>query len=85
MERESPTEHQWHNKTVRHSENRRPLTVTKTQPGNERFIENSLTGERTVRLHRLGLESAETSDNCGESGVATLRVSQQLSIQTTPP
>ena len=41
--------------------------ATKTQPGNERFIENSLAGERKFQLHQIGSE-ADNNTKCGQSG-----------------
>ena len=64
-EREGQAGNLWRNTTERNLENRRLLSATKTRPGNERFIENSLAGgERTFRLHRPGSD-AETNTNCG--------------------
>ena len=45
--------------------------ATKTQPGNERFIENSLAGERKFQLHQIGSE-ADNNTKCGQSGSAEL-------------
>ena len=64
---ESQTENLWQNTTGRNIENRRPLLATKTQPGNERFIENSLAGERKFQLHQIGSE-ADNNTKCGQSG-----------------
>ena len=63
----SQTENLWQNTTGRNIENRRPLLATKTQPGNERFIENSLAGERKFQLHQIGSE-ADNNTKCGQSG-----------------
>ena len=64
---ESQTENLWQNTTGRNIENRRPLLATKTLPGNERFIENSLAGERKFQLHQIGSE-ADNNTKCGQSG-----------------
>ena len=71
MESRSQTENLWRNTTGRNIENRRPLLATKTQPGNERFIENSLAGERKFQLHQIGSE-ADNNTKCGQSGSAEL-------------
>ena len=64
---ESQTENLWQNTTGRNIGNRPPLLATKTQPGNERFIENSLAGERKFQLHQIGSE-ADNNTKCGQSG-----------------
>ena len=64
---ESPRENLWQNTTGRNIENRRPLLATKTEAGNERFIENSLAGERKFQLHQIG-SGADNNTKCGQSG-----------------
>ena len=72
----SQTENLWQNTTGRNIENRRPLLATKTQPGNERFIENSLAGERKFQLHQIGSE-ADNNTKCGQSGRPELIITYQ--------